>query len=115
MNVVAIDKSAETVPSSEELVERARALVPMLRQRADEVERARSVPADIIQAFKDAGFFRILQPRRWGGWEMNPVVFMRVLSELGRAASAAGGQGQHEGHCWDETAHRTMVAAREGP
>lgn len=72
------------IPTSEELVARAAALVPMLRERAAEVEKNRAVPADIIAEFTKAGFFRILQPRRWGGYEMEPIVFYRVLQELGR-------------------------------
>lgn len=81
--------AAEPVPSADELVERARALVPMLREGAAQVERDRSVPASTIQAFMDAGFFRVLQPRRWGGWEMPPEVFWRILMELGRGCSSS--------------------------
>jgi 3-hydroxy-9,10-secoandrosta-1,3,5(10)-triene-9,17-dione monooxygenase len=64
-------------------------MVPVLRGRADEIEQVRKVPHDVIQMFKDAGFFRILQPKKYGGWEMNPVVFMRVLSELGRGCCSS--------------------------
>lgn len=78
-----------TVPTSEELVARAAAMVPALRARADEIEKARKVPEDVVQMFKDAGFFRILQPKAYGGWEMNPIVFMRVLGELGRGCCAS--------------------------
>lgn len=89
MSVAVLDRRAEVVPTSEELVARAAAMVPGLRARAAEIEAARCVPHDIIQQFKDAGFFRILQPKRFGGWEMNPVVFMRVLGELGRGCCAS--------------------------
>lgn len=78
-----------SVPSEEELLERARALVPMLRARAEEVERNRSVPKDIVDEFKKAGFFKILQPRRWGGYEMAPITFLRVLMELGRGCCSS--------------------------
>lgn len=78
-----------TVPTSEELVARAAAMVPGLRARADEIEKARQVPKDVVEMFKDAGFFRILQPKSYGGWEMNPIVFMRVLGELGRGCCAS--------------------------
>jgi 3-hydroxy-9,10-secoandrosta-1,3,5(10)-triene-9,17-dione monooxygenase len=77
------------VPTSEELVARAAAMVPGLRARADEIELARKVPDDVVEMFKEAGFFRILQPKKFGGWEMNPIVFMRVLSELGRGCCAS--------------------------
>ena len=76
-------------PTAEQLVERARALVPMLRAGAAEVEKARRVPAATVRAFVDAGFFRILQPKRWGGWEMDIRVFYQVLMELGRGCGSS--------------------------
>lgn len=74
----------QPIPSEVELVSHAASMVPLLRARADEVEAARGVPDDVIAMFRDAGFFRILQPAVHGGYEMSPLVFMRVLMELGR-------------------------------
>ncbi len=89
MNAVVLERDLIAIPTSEELVARAAAMVPQLRARADEIEKARKVPSDVIEMFKEAGFFRILQPKRHGGWEMNPIVFMRVLNELGRGCCAS--------------------------
>lgn len=90
MVTAVLEKSVTAaIPTSEELVARAAAMVPGLRARADQIEEARKVPDDVIAMFREAGFFRILQPRRHGGWEMNPVVFMRVLNELGRGCCAS--------------------------
>ena len=77
------------IPSAEELVARAQALIPMLKAKADETERNRHVPEEIIDTFRKAGFFKILQPKRWGGWEMSPLVFWNVLMELGRGCGSA--------------------------
>ena len=71
--------------SPAELVARARALAPALRARADAAEAARRIPAETIQDFKDAGFFRVLQPRRWGGYEMDPQVFFDIQMALAEA------------------------------
>ena len=81
--------SVSAPPSVEELVARARALIPMLRERADSVEQQRMVSSETIHAFVEAGFFKILQPKRWGGWEMDPEVFWRVLMELGRGCCSS--------------------------
>ena len=89
MNAMVLERDLIAIPTSEELVARAAAMVPQLRARADEIEKARKVPSDVIEMFKEAGFFRILQPKRHGGWEMNPIVFMRVLNELGRGCCAS--------------------------
>lgn len=89
MSAVLNQMLTNSAPSCEELVARAKAMIPMLRDRADSVEENRKVSKETIQAFIDAGFFKILQPKRWGGWEMNPEVFMRVLMELGRGCSSS--------------------------
>jgi 3-hydroxy-9,10-secoandrosta-1,3,5(10)-triene-9,17-dione monooxygenase len=92
MTVAVLQKSAKpdaAVPTPDELMARAAAMVPVLRARADEIEAARQVPDDVVEMFREAGFFRILQPKKFGGYEMNPVVFMRVLGELGRGCCAS--------------------------
>lgn len=89
MNVVYKEAIGREIPSEEELIKRAKAMIPSLRARAGEIEAARMVPADIIEQFKEAGFFRILQPRCWGGYEMNPAVFFKVLMELGRGCCSS--------------------------
>lgn len=89
MSVISIHSNASNPPSEDELLERATNLVPMLRNRADEIEKNRSVPSDIIQEFVKAGFFRVLQPKKWGGWEMEPKVFWKILMELGRGCSSS--------------------------
>jgi 3-hydroxy-9,10-secoandrosta-1,3,5(10)-triene-9,17-dione monooxygenase len=80
---------AMNIPSEDTLIERARALIPLLRERAAETEKNRNVSADTIARFREAGFFRILQPRRWGGYEMSPVTFYKVLMELGRGCGSS--------------------------
>ena len=45
------------VPTAQELVARATALLPMLREKAAAVEANRMVSKETIQAFVEAGFF----------------------------------------------------------
>ncbi|MGH7036244.1 MAG: acyl-CoA dehydrogenase family protein, partial [Stellaceae bacterium] len=66
-------------PSLGVLAERARALVPALRQRAAETERLRRVPDETLAELHASGIFRMLQPRRVGGSELP----YRALIELG--------------------------------
>ena len=77
------------IPSEEEIISRARDLIPVLRSRADACEKARTVPVETVADFQRAGFFRILQPRRWGGYEMNPNVINKVLMELARGCPSS--------------------------
>lgn len=84
-----MNKMVTDLPTEAEIVERAQQMIPWLREQADAVEQARMVPEATIQAFKDAGFFRILQPRRWGGYEMSPNVLNKVLMELARGCPSS--------------------------
>lgn len=84
-----MNKMVTDIPTEVEIVERARQMIPWLREQADAVEKARMVPKATIQAFKEAGFFRILQPRRWGGYEMSPNVLNKVLMELARGCPSS--------------------------
>lgn len=87
-----MDGSSElniTVPTEDEMRARARALVPLLREKSDEGERLRRVPDTVMAAMKDAGLFRILQPKRWGGYEMHPNVYYDVLMTLGEGDMSA--------------------------
>lgn len=63
---------------------RAIALGPSLGQRAHACEQGRRVPAETIADFSAAGFFDILKPRRYGGAELDPLVFLRVCVEVAR-------------------------------
>jgi len=65
-----------------QLRERARELVPVLAERAEQCERERNVPEATIREFQEAGFFRILQPARWGGMELDPQDFYDVQMTL---------------------------------
>lgn len=82
--------ACDAVPAPEELVERARAMIPTLKARARECVAGRDVPAQTIAELQEAGFFRILQPRRWGGYEMHPNVFFDVQKALAEGCMATG-------------------------
>ena len=70
------------IPTREMLVARARALVPLLRERADADEQRRCIDPDTIRQMKEAGFFRVLQARRWGGYELGQQTFADVQMTL---------------------------------
>ncbi len=81
---------AGAVPSAEELLERARAMVPTLKARAKACTAARNVPAETIAEMKAAGFFRILQPANFGGYEMHPNAFFEVQKVLAEGCMSTG-------------------------
>jgi len=71
-------------PGGAELVAAAEALVPLLRARAVEDQQARRISGDTIARMVGAGLFRVLQPRRWGGFELGQQVFADVQMTLAR-------------------------------
>lgn len=82
---VAVDR-----PSAEQVIEAARAMIPVLKARARQCVRDRDVPAETIAEMQAAGFFRILQPERHGGYEMHPNVFFEVQKLLAEGCMSTG-------------------------
>lgn len=90
----------ETI-SGDVLVRRAQDLIPTLRMRAQACEEARQMLPETLRDFTDAGFFRIVQPRRFGGFELGIDVLERVLIEVGRGCgSSSWTLGILAGHNW---------------
>ena len=76
-------------PRADELLDKARALQPVLRERAAECKAQRRIPDATIRDFQDAGFFKILQAEHYGGYAMDPQVFYMVGHELARACPSS--------------------------
>lgn len=77
--------SNNIIPSPEKLYQLARDLQQTLRNRAEDTAKLRRLSDETIQDFKDLGFFKILQPIRWGGYEMDPIVFYKVTGIIAEA------------------------------
>ncbi len=75
-------------PEALELIARARAMAPRLAERARAAEDAGLVPRITIDEMQEAGFFKVLQPKRWGGYEMDPRVFYEVQMALAEGCMA---------------------------
>ncbi|XP_060085190.1 flavin-dependent monooxygenase, oxygenase subunit HsaA-like [Ylistrum balloti] len=73
------------IPTHDELVSRARDLAPKLKERAEAAEAARCVPEQTVAEMQEAGFFQVLQPKKWGGYECEPRTFFDIQMELARA------------------------------
>jgi 3-hydroxy-9,10-secoandrosta-1,3,5(10)-triene-9,17-dione monooxygenase len=80
--------SREADPAA--FLHRIDALLPELRARAGETERAGQVPADIVSGLTDAGVFRATQPRQWGGLELDLATFYEGMARLASACASTG-------------------------
>ena len=82
-------------------MERAEALVPTLRERATQAEGERTLPADTERLLHQAGLFRIMQPRRLGGAELDYVSLIDAGDILARGdASVAWVVSNLASHHW---------------
>ena len=93
MSVAARDSAPAVAPPSlnhGEAVERARALIPMLRERAQRAEDERRVPPESVEAIVGAGLARILRPRRFGGHEISHDAAFDVAAEIASGCGSTG-------------------------
>ncbi|WP_433241307.1 acyl-CoA dehydrogenase family protein [Streptosporangium sp. CA-135522] len=67
-----------------EIIARAEAIAPTLVGRQAETEERTFYAQDTHEEFARAGFYRILVPRRYGGYEFGVDTFMRVSMALAR-------------------------------
>ena len=67
----------------DEFLGRVRELLPAVRERAPRAEQLRHLPDETFADFQEAGLFRCLQPKRYGGFELDPGVLYRAVTEVG--------------------------------
>lgn len=89
-SVVTRIEASASIPTAEQLVARAKAMIPVLKSRARRCVSQRNVPDETIAEMQEAGFFRILQPKRYGGYEMHPNVFFEVQKALAEGCMSTG-------------------------
>jgi 3-hydroxy-9,10-secoandrosta-1,3,5(10)-triene-9,17-dione monooxygenase len=77
-------------PTRDELLDRVRAIGPLVREQARAGDARRGLTDEVVEAIKSAGLFRILQPRRWGGMELDLATFYLVQLELSKYDMSAG-------------------------
>ena len=82
-----------------DMLVRARGLRGLLRQEQAATEERGHASPEIVREFLDAGFYRTLQPRRFGGYEFDVESWYRVVTEVARGCvSSAWGLALIGGH-----------------
>ena len=83
--------NAETqIPTGEEMIARAVAMVPGISARAQEAEENRRLHDETVQEMIDAGFPKIMQPKRFGGYELGIEVAAECIRALGAGCGSTG-------------------------
>jgi alkylation response protein AidB-like acyl-CoA dehydrogenase len=79
-----------SIPSPEELIERARAMVPEIRDLAEATERNRNVFPHIIDRIRDAELLRTSRPKEFGGFEHDGETALRIALTISSACASTG-------------------------
>jgi len=75
---------------SHPLVARARAMHPVLRAFAGQIEREQRFPRELVEQLHDAGFYRLVTPRSLGGLQVDPVTYTGVVETLSEGCGSVG-------------------------
>jgi 3-hydroxy-9,10-secoandrosta-1,3,5(10)-triene-9,17-dione monooxygenase len=73
----------------EAYIDRVRSLLPALRERAPRAEQLRRLPDETFADFQEAGLFRALQPKRYGGYELDPGTLYQAVMEVGTVCGSS--------------------------
>lgn len=82
--------SAVRTPTREEMIARAQALLPALRERSAEAEKNRRLPDETVAEFREAGFHKIMQPKHFGGYELGIDTAAECIRTLASACGSSG-------------------------
>ena len=65
-------------------------LAAEITRRSDEVEAARRLPADLARRLAEAGLFRTMVPKEYGGAELHLIESVRMIEEISRLDGSVG-------------------------
>ena len=88
INKLRLDVVIQERPSPTEMLERAEALVPALKERAQESEQLGKIHHETIKYLHDSGLFRVNQPARVGGGDYDYRLLMEITSILGKGCGS---------------------------
>jgi alkylation response protein AidB-like acyl-CoA dehydrogenase len=74
----------------ESAVAAARALVPVLRERAEETEKQRMVPEQTIEDLRATGLLHLFAPRAFGGSQLGITTFVETAAEIASGCGSTG-------------------------
>ncbi len=65
-------------------------LLPSIRERREEIEKARRMPKDLVEALRKTGIFAWSVPRAIGGDQASPIDLMQATETVASADGSAG-------------------------
>lgn len=77
-------------PTRDELLDRAAALRPLLERNAAQTESDRRLVDESLEAVREAGLLRIVNPKRFGGYETDIRTMLDVSATLATGCGSTG-------------------------
>lgn len=103
----------EKTQDERDLIERARSLVPALKARTAQADKDLKVPVETVLELQSTGLLRAMQPRAFGGYEVDPRTFFEIQTILAEGCmSTAWIYGVMGVHPW-QLARYPIEAQRE--
>ncbi len=90
MNVENQDRVRALAPTRAEMIARAEALLPRLRERAAEAEKNRRLSDETVAEFRAAEFHKILQPKQFGGLDLGIDTAAQCIRTLASGCGSSG-------------------------
>ncbi len=81
---------AQRSEAAEQVLEKINALLPEIEQRAQATEDLRRIPEETVSSLETAGFFKLMQPEQWGGYQVDPVTFYEAVRRIASACGSTG-------------------------
>jgi 3-hydroxy-9,10-secoandrosta-1,3,5(10)-triene-9,17-dione monooxygenase len=118
MSTVASNVPSVPVPEPDltpkQIVARAEALVPMLRAQQDDAERRGYYSQAVHEEFLKAGFYRMTQPRRFGGYEFDLKTYLKTMITIASGDPGTGWCLQlGSSHAWIVASHFDLETQAE--
>jgi alkylation response protein AidB-like acyl-CoA dehydrogenase len=79
-----------TTSGGKATLDAVRLVAPIIDEHRETIERDRLLPKEVVRALVDAGAFRMLVPRSFGGDELDPMTVCEVVEELSIRDGAVG-------------------------
>ncbi len=99
--------------SGAECLARARALIPLLRSEAGAIDAKYQLSPRVLDAMHDAGMFRLLLPRVYGGFQLKPSEYVQCIEAIAEGDASAGWCMNQGSGCSMSSAYFAPAVARE--
>ena len=83
------ERRAEETLTAADVLARARAAAPRLRERSADIEAAGRLPGDVVELLRSTGVFRMCFSRDWGGPELTSMQQLEVVETLAHGDPSA--------------------------